>query len=179
MIGSSKSQRGTTLIEAVIAFGVVMFGAAGVVALNQTSTAMMGDARRSTRATAYALDLVNQIHLWDYATETAAGGRLLNTKAANDADLGDSAGAFMTSVDPITAGLADHEEAELAGRNALDAGYLNDNDMQRFWNVATLVDANGNGVSDGVLVSVVVRWRHNASWRRMVLMTSRKNPADF
>lgn len=174
-----RRPRGTTLIETMAAFAIVMFGAAGVVALQRTSNAMMGDSRRATRATAYAMDLVSQVQLWDYATETASGGRLENMFTDNDADLGDAAGRFMVSADPVGDNVADHQEADLGAGNALDPGYLNDNDMQRFWSVAPLADANGNGTSDGVMVAVVVRWRHQASWRRVVLMTAKKNPEDY
>jgi hypothetical protein len=175
----SSGPRGTTLVETMAAFAIVMFGAAGMTALQRSSNVLMADARRSTRATAYALDLVNQIQLWDYATETAEGGRLANTTTVNDTDLGDSNARFMIDPDPVTAEIADHAEDDLGDGNALDAGSLGDNHMERYWNVAPLPDSNTNGVADGVLVSVIVRWEHDSHWRRVVLMTARKNPADF
>jgi Tfp pilus assembly protein PilV len=168
------SSRGTTLIEVLAAMAIVMFGAAGVIATQRTSVALMGDARRTTRATAYAQDLLSQMQLWDF-TDT----RLADKVTENDADTGDSEGAFMTSADPIDDELADFAEGDLGAANTLDTGYLDDNGMQRFWNVTDLGDENGNGMVDGKLIAVIVRWPHQSGWRRIVLMTSRKNPADY
>lgn len=176
MPNRSASPRGTSLLEVVIAMAIVMFGASGVVALQRTSVALMSDARRTTRATAYAQDLLAQIQLWDYAD-----ARLEDVTAENDVDTGDSEGQLMASTaeDPVGDKLVDHAEGDLGAANTLDAGYLGDNGMQRFWSVTDLPDANDNGMPDGKLIAVIVRWPHQSAWRRVVLMTSRKNPADF
>lgn len=179
MPNHSRAPRGTTLIEVMVALAIVMFGAAGVIALQRTSVALMGDARRTTRATAYAQDLATQLQLWDYTDS-----RLADRTDHNDEDTGDTAGAFMVTKLPVTENIADYGESDLGNANVLDPGYLIDNGldgqpMERFWNVTDLGDANGNGKSDGKLIAVIVRWPHQSGWRRVVLMLSRKNPADF
>jgi len=171
------SPRGTTLVEVMVAMAIVMFGAAGVVALQRTSNAMNGEARRTTRATAYGLDLLNQLQLLDYDD-----ARLSNRTTMNDADPGDAAGLFQITDDPMSANLADHSDqvaADALNVNALDDGYLLDNGLERYWNVSILPDSNGNAVDDGKLIAVIVRWRQGTSWRRQVFMAARKNPADF
>jgi len=171
-----RPPRGASLIEAMIALAIVMFGATGAFALQRTSNAILGDARRVTRATTYAQDLVEQIQIWAYTDP-----RLADDSETNNADLGDSAYLFQATEDPVGDGLADHGEADLAlgAWSGLDPGLLQDNGIERFWNVAPLPDENGNGVPDGVLVMVVVRWPHQQGWRRLVLPTAKKNPADF
>ena len=47
---TDRRQRGTTLLEAMIAMGVLMIGAAGLVGLQRQSNFFMGDSRRTTRA---------------------------------------------------------------------------------------------------------------------------------
>lgn len=173
------SPRGTTLIEVMVAMAIVMFGAAGVVALQRTSNAMNGEARRATRATAFATDLLNQLQLLDYDDP-----RLANTSVTNDGVVGDPDGQFLSVEDPISAGIADHSDQVSAdaldvNANSVDEGFVRDNGLERYWNVSILADSNGNAVEDGKLLSVIVRWRQGGGWRRQVFMASRKNPADF
>lgn len=175
---SRRTQRGGTLIEAMTAMFVLMVGAAGLVGLQKQSVHFMGDSRRTTRASAFAQDLINQFELWDYDDP-----RLENAVATNDADLGDSAMAFQFSKDPVDEGLADHGEADLeaGGKiwNGLPSDLLVANQMERFWNVSDADDYNGNGVPDAKRIAVVIRWQSGASWRRAVFMTTKINTADL
>lgn len=171
---SKRRQRGATLLEAMFAMAVLMVGAAGLAGLQRQSAFFMGDGRRAARAAAFGQDLVNQIELWDYAD-----GRLSNASTKNDGDLGDSAGAFESTADPIAAGIADHGEKDLgASFTGLAADALRANGMERFWNVATPDDANGNGVPDALRVAVIVRWPAHGGWRKAVFMVTKINPAD-
>ena len=172
---TGRLQRGTTLLEAIIAMGVLMLGAAGLVSLQRQSNFFMGDSRRTTRASMFAQDLVNQIELWDYDDP-----RLANRTASNDSDLGDSAGAMSVTADPIAANLADFGEADLGATWAgLPRDLLDANQMERYWNVAPGPDANGNGVADSKVVAVIVRWRGGASWRRTVFVVTKINTGDM
>jgi hypothetical protein len=171
---TQRQQRGSTLLEAMIAMGVIMIGAAGLVGLQRQSNFFMGDSRRTTRASMFAQDLVNQIELWSYDDP-----RLANTVPANDADVGDSAEALAYTADPVAAGLVDHGEADLGAtwvglpRELLDA-----NQMERYWNVADGDDFNGNGTVDSKRIAVIVRWRASAGWRKTVFMITKINTAD-
>jgi len=170
-----NAQRGTTLLEAMIAMGVLMIGAAGLVGLQRQANFFMGDSRRTTRASMFAQDLVNQIELWDYDDP-----RLANSSSSNDNDVGDATQALAFSADPVADGLADHGEADLATNWAgLTRELLDANQMQRFWNVADGADANGNGVPDFKRIAVIIRWSAGASWRRTVFMVTKINTADM
>ncbi len=171
-----RSQRGFTLIESMAALGIMMVGAVGIAGIFNVGTTMNGDARRLTRATAIAEDLLGTIALWPYQ-DNVTGTPLANASTANDADVGDSAFRFQTSADPLADGLADHGEADVTamgaawtGLSAADvAGY------ERYWNVS-YVDTNGNGVNDVVQIAAVVRWQQGNGWRRVVLLSAKVNP---
>jgi Tfp pilus assembly protein PilV len=173
-MGTRKAQRGTTLLEAMIAMGVLMIGAAGLVGLQRQSMFFMGDSRRTTRASMFAQDLVNQIELWDYDDP-----RLANSSSSNDSDVGDAAENMATTADPVASGLADHGEADLAANwPGLSKELLEANQMERYWNVADGGDANGNGIPDCKRIAVIIRWSAGASWRRTVFMVTKINTAD-
>lgn len=172
---TGRRQRGTTLLEAMIAMGVLMIGAAGLVGLQRQSNFFMGDSRRTTRASMFAQDLVNQIELWDYDDP-----RLINRTTTNDADIGDSAEAMAVSADPVADDLADFGETGLGGTWAgLPNELLLANQMERYWNVADAPDTNGNNVADGKRVAVVIRWQAGASWRRTVFIVTKINTGDM
>ena len=170
---SKRLQRGATLIEAIIAMGVLVIGTTGMVALHRQGTFLVSDARRVTRATQFAQDLVNQIELWDYTDP-----RLANADKTNDADLGDSTYQYERVGTPN----ADHGEADLtlAGTTwtGLPSTLLQANGMERYWNVANPDDENANGVPDAARIAVIVRWPAGRGWHRIVLMTTKVNPAD-
>jgi prepilin-type N-terminal cleavage/methylation domain-containing protein len=163
--------RGFTLIEGMVAMTVMLVGALGMIGLYNQGQRLHGDSRRMTRATAVALDLLNQIELWPYS-ETA--GPLVNANTTNDGDIGDAAQAFEADGTPP----ADHGEADLpADWRGIPAADLS-NEYERYWNVAYVDDTNQNGVWDGVRIAVVVRWRHGAGWRRVVLLAVKPNPVE-
>jgi hypothetical protein len=171
---SKRLQRGATILEAMVAMGVLMIGAAGMVGLHRQSNFLISDARRTTRAASFAQDLVNQIELWDYTDP-----RLVNNAAANnDADLGDSSFAFQKPGAPP----ADHGELDLTLGGTtwvgLPKSLLDDNGMERYWNVAYVDDSNGNGTWDAVRIAVIVRWPVASGWRRIVFMTTKVNGGD-
>jgi prepilin-type N-terminal cleavage/methylation domain-containing protein len=176
MTRTRASEQGFTLIESMLALAIVMIGAMGVGALFTTGVQMNGDARRMTHATAIAQDLLNSITLWPYNEST--GKPLANTSTGNDGDIGDAGYAFQLTADPLSAGIADHGEADLTalgtGWTGLPASELRGG-YERYWNVR-YVDSNGNGVNDLVQIAVIVRWPHAGGWRRVVLMTAKLNP---
>lgn len=171
------SERGLTLIESMLALAIMLIGAMGLASLFTTGVQMNGDARRMTRATAIAQDLLNNIALWPYQ-DNVAGTPLANTSTANDADVGDAAFAFQQDANPVGDGLADHGEADLTALGALWTGIPAaelGGEYERYWNVR-YVDTNGNGVNDLVQIAVIVRWQHAGGWRRIVLLTAKINP---
>ncbi len=167
---SRRAQRGVTLIDAMLALAVVTIGAVGALQLYRYELAMNADARRMTTATALAQDLVEQIALWNYTD-----ARLANANTSNDADLGDTALAFQGANPPY-----DHAEADLTSGGATWNGLPSRSPQyERYWNVSYVDDSDANGVWDGVRIAVIVRWPTGTnSWRRIVLMTSKINPAE-
>lgn len=170
-------QSGFTLIETMVAMAILMFGAVGMTKLFNVSYEMNGQARRATRASAIAQDLLENISLWAYQ-DNVIGTPLANVSTANDADIGDTAFAFQTDASPVADGLADHDEATITAMGAAFTGIPTAalGEFQRYWNV-TYLDTNGNGVNDLVQIAVIVRWPEGASWRRVVLLSAKLNPA--
>jgi hypothetical protein len=168
----NRTPRGATLIEAMIAMAILMIGASGLAATNHQSALVLGDSQRLTRATVVARDLISQIETWDFDDP-----RLSNADASNDGDIGDSAAQFMALAAPP----ADHGEGDLAGGggwNGLPSSYVTDAGMERYFNIAYVDDANGNGVWDAVRIAVIVRWPQGGAWRRVVFPFVKSNPAD-
>jgi hypothetical protein len=165
--------RGVTIVEAVFSMAVVMIGAAGLAGMHTQSQAFLGDSLRLGRATAVAQDLMSQVESWDYTDP-----RLANASTANDADLGDVSGRFLTEATPPF----DHREADLTAGGAVWNGLgreaLESAGMERYWNVSYVDDANGNAVPDAVRVAVIVRWPQGGAWRRVVFVTAKVNPGD-
>jgi hypothetical protein len=175
----TRFERGTTLLEAMIATAVLLIGAMGAISAHKFGLEANSDARKIGRASAVAQDLVEQMALWPWSDP-----RLGNANTANDADLGDTAFAFQTDPPP-----ADHAEADLTLGGTTFAGLaqaeITDGiRFERFWNVAYVDDADGDGVWDLVRIAVIVRWRHGGTaaaprFRRIVAFTSKLNPTEL
>jgi Tfp pilus assembly protein PilV len=181
---SAPRARGATLVEVLVAMCVTLVGAVGVVNLNALSLRYVGDGRRMTRATVIAQDLASQIELWGYTDP-----RLANTSASNDDNIGDVNFALETSADPLLSGAVDHAEADLllgTGWQGIPAAALSADGYQRYWTVSTtdpanpgtLLDYNLNGVEDAKRIAIVVRWPQGTSFRRIVLLVTKPNPAE-
>ena len=174
---SHPTPRGATLIESMVAMAVLLLGAAGMASLHSAGVRTEADSRRVTRAAALAQDLAGQIDLWPYGDP-----RLSNDSTLNDTDLADRGSMlFETSADPVADKAADHGEADLtkggATWNGLPVTALL-GEYERYWSVAYPDDSNANGVPDGARIAVVVRWRVGAGWRRVVLLSTKPNPAE-
>lgn len=154
----TRSTRGTTLIEAMIAMLVVTVGGVGALAIYKVQLGMNADARRITEATALARDLVEGMALWPYDD-----ARLSNDVPENDTDIADTTQAFEDAAVPV----ADHGEADLTKGSATWTGLPSRDGFERYWNVSP--DASGRAIR----IAAIVRWQHGSGWRRVVALTSR------
>src|SRR5574342_770848 len=173
-----RSSRGTTLLEAMIAMVVLLIGAIGVIGAHRQGLRLASDARRLTRASAIAQDLVDQIALWPYPVpggdqRLARGPR----SAIPDNDIGDSNFLFETGASTST--LADHDDNDLTlggtQWNGIPTAVIQGTAprFERYWNVAYIDDMDGDGVWDLARIAVIVRWVEGAStYRRIVAYTT-------
>ena len=166
----ATAQRGTTLLETMIAMAVMLVATVGTLSMNVQHLRMNGEARRVTEATAIARDLVENISTWPYGD-----ARLANTQSGNDGDIADDAFKFEGAV---TSSDYDHAEADLTAGGASWTGLPSRAGFERYWNVAYPDDADLNGTPDAVRVAVIVRWQVGGGWRRVVLLTTKVNPGE-
>lgn len=124
-----RGERGTTLVEALVATVVILIGFLGVMAVNKMGVAMNGRARSVTRATAIATDLVEQIGLWPYGDARLATG----PHGESDLTLG---GAVWSGIPT----------------NVVGDGVP----FTRTWTVTRVDDVDANGVVDGARIAVTV-----------------------
>jgi len=153
------------------ALTVMLVGSMGIVGLCSMGLQMNGNARRITRATAIAQDLLNNIEVWSY------GDARLAKVSSNTGDIADAQYRFETVEDPVAAGLADHDESGLTSGGALWNGVPGaalGSEYQRYWNV---LHESYNGTENDVQIAVIVRWHHAGGWRRIVLQGMKINPS--
>ncbi len=161
-----RSQRGGTLIEAMVAMVVMLTGAAAMAGLHRQALFFNGDGRKLTRAAALASDLLANLERLP-----ASSPLLANSNSGNDADIADSADAAEADDwDPVAS--VDHAWTELpgdwpglTGASAV-AGALrfSDTGYQVFWNVSQTAGATYSYTN----IAAMVRWRHGSGWRRVV-----------
>jgi len=173
-----QGRRGFTLLETVIAMGVLLIGATGMVGLHMQGLRMEADARRITRATAIAQDLMDQISIWPWGD-----ARLGTATALNDtmlATLGDPSFAYEGSATP-TASFSDASGGLTTGGtswNGIPLAATQAEGFERYWNVAYVDDSNGNTVPDAARIAVIVRYPAGVGFRRVVLLGTKVNPAE-
>ena len=174
----TRKTRGFTLIETVIAMGILLIGATGMVGLHMQGLRMEADARRITRATAIAQDLMAQISIWPWGDARLGTATAIETTML--ATLGDPAYAFERSGTP-TASFSDASGGLTTGGtnwNGIPLADTHAEGYERYWNVAYADDSNGNGIPDAVRFAVIVRYPAGVGFRRVVLLGTKLNPAE-
>jgi hypothetical protein len=171
----TRAQRGSTLIEAMIAMSVMLTGAAAMVGLNRQALFFNGDGRKMTRAAAIAGDLLTNLERLPYSDAL-----LSNTNTSND-----GAAYFHVSSHRITGSTpgieesnwtpsVDHYASELPanwpgvtnGSAIAGKTTLGDSQLQVFWNI----NETAGPTYSYKQIAVIVRWPHGNSWRRMVVL---------
>lgn len=173
-----QGPRGFTLLETIIAMSVLLIGAVGMLGLHTQGLRMEGDARRITRATAIAQDLMDQISIWPWGDPRLGTATALDTTMA--ATLGDPAYAFERVGTP-TASFSDAGGGLTTGGTTwlgIPVSDIQPEGYERYWNVAYVDDSNGNGTPDAARIAVIVRYPAGPGFRRVVLLGTKLNPAE-
>lgn len=201
---SSRGQRGTSLIEAMIAIAVLLVGMAGFASLQVISVRANHFAKRISAASAIAVDITENVNRWGF--NDARLTPFLTLTACTTADLsgcigdtvGDSnvlqrwemgtaaavPGYYTTSSylddTTLTAGTWQGMPTVTGGTGCVPAS-LTGVDIDRdgcpeFKRYVTIytVDPGATGVPAGKLVQVVVRWKEPAFGYRQVTSTAFK-----
>lgn len=170
----SRSTRGMTLVEVMIALAVLAVGVTGALSSVIYASRSLGTGIHVDEGDAFAQNLLTTL----MAVPATGRGKgpaaapntlFTNTSTSNDADVSDTAYAFTAPT--LAAGSYDHADSELAGTPVgallapLPARY------QRYWNIAPVP-----GSSNGVIIAVIVRWHEGAVWRRSVVVGTRYFP---
>ena len=180
-----RKPRGTSLVEAMIAMSVLLFGLTGVASLQLATSKANQFSRRYAQASAVATDLEENINLWSYSDSrlnTANGVTSLSDPSiVNRWDMGSSATAsFVADYSDKT------PDSNASSAGALGAAYPGlsgdiDGDgvpeFTRYWNVST-VDLMSSGVPNGKLVQIIVRWYEpGTGYKQLNASTFKPNPA--
>jgi prepilin-type N-terminal cleavage/methylation domain-containing protein len=172
--------RGFTLLETVIAMAVLLVGATGMLGLHVQGLRMEGDARRITRATAIAQDLMDQVSVWPWG-DARLGGPNPSMNDTKLATLGDPTFAYERATPPAASFSDAAGDLTRGGTswNGIPLASTQGEGYERYWNVAYVDDSNGNGTPDAARIAVIVRYPvGGVGFRRVVLLGAKLNPAE-
>jgi hypothetical protein len=150
---AAAAHRGTTLIEAMAATVVLLFGMLGLLSADLISFQQNAYAVKQNQATALARDVADTVSRWNYTD-----ARLTNV-ATNDALVLESG---ASSSEPNW------------GAYELDLGTVPATTFRRHVALRPLMDGT---TQLGLLVSAIVSWPEGGRWRQVVLHTMVYDPS--
>jgi Tfp pilus assembly protein PilV len=169
----TRAQRGSTLIEAMIAMSVMLTGAAAMIGLNRQALFFNGDGRKMTRAAAVASDLATNLERLPYNDALLSNPNTSNDNSAefhvsphSTNDIDSSSWIPSSAVDHYASELPTNWPGVTNGSAIAGQTTLGDSQLQIFWNVKETVGATYSFKT----IAVIVRWPHGNSWRRMVVL---------
>ena len=186
------ASRGLSLLEAAISLAVFSIGMVGIIGMQLLASRSAAMARQLGQASQLAQDLVENVSLWSYddprlvpldtiafTTDPVIAARgadvrdALITNPANKPHYSEEATANALNPSALRSATVPYDglSADVDGDGV--------DDFERYWNVFGL-DADGDGVLEGKLVVVIVRWREpGVGFRRITQTTFRSNPGAF
>ena len=197
-----RHDRGFSLIEAMVASIIMLIGLLGLAGLQVVGMRANNLGKRMSQASLLAQDLVQNMQLWDYATDARLKpknqqGLFTDTNAAAISRTFDLKNLQTpTSNVDSAAVLFDYSDAPAEGwvntPNALGATYegvASPTDptlpageqtiFTRYWNVYN-IDLTNSGIAQGKLVVVFVRWKEpNFGYRSVTTSFFKYDPTQF
>lgn len=182
-----RSQRGVTLIESMIAMGVMLVGLLGMAHMQVLAVRSNAMAQKMTVASGLAADFAQNVARWNFddarLTPTRTVTAFTDAAVLVTHDLGSNPLVQNTPARPQFS----EDPADL---NAANAGSLGSYegattdidkdgkpDLQRYWTVFAY-DPDSDGTANGKMVVIVIRWKEPGYGFRQVVMTTFKlNPA--
>ena len=186
MTDPRRGERGFSIIEGLVAAVIMLVGLLGLASLQIVGVRATHFGKKMAFASQLALDLAQQAERWNYAAESAPGGRLIplalvtSTSAASVQATWDWSGATHSGFQ-YTPEYAEQNDAAtyrsaLGAWSGLSAVAL-DPDLRRYWNVYD-VDLLNTGNAQGKLVQIIVVWKEpNLGWRQITSSVYLSNPA--
>lgn len=171
------SARGMTLIEVIIALGVLAVGATGAISTVIYASRSLSTGQNVERSTALAQSLLTALMAVPstaQGTGASASPKSLfhNTfkgNGTNDDDPADAAREFAKKVKKVK---ADHDESEIAGTPIAAMVAPLPTGWERYWNIAPVIA----GSTNGVVIAVIVSWPEGQVWQRTVVVGTRYFP---
>jgi type II secretory pathway pseudopilin PulG len=187
LAAARAAQRGTSILEAMIAMAIVLVGLLGFAGLQIVTSRANQFNKRMSQATAVAMDLAENVKRWPYTDprlETTALVASLEDESIEDSwDLGRSADLetkqhFSDKVSDPNASSSGALETGYQGVST-DADGDGQADFTRYWNVYAL-DVGSSGTPNGKLVQIIVRWKEPGfGFRQVTTVAFKPNPQSI
>jgi Tfp pilus assembly protein PilV len=183
---SSRAAQGFTLIEAMIAMGVLLVSALALASMQTMTTRTNRFGDRMVQASALANDLAESVQRWDYSdSRLAAEDDVTAFDASGVADKWDLGTDETPSYSPqfsdaVSGSHASTEDALGASYTGLSSDVDRDGtaDFTRYWNVHT-VHFSGGAMEDGKLVQIIVRWKEpGVGYHQVTTSAFKRNPGN-
>lgn len=184
-----RRRRGFSLVETMIAMGVLAVGLTGMAALQIVGVKSAQMSKRVAGASQLAAELTEAVQRWDYndarLTPLTTITSTTDARLVKRLDLG-RGDTLASDARPQFGELAGDTNAQNADSLGADyTGLTSDLDRDgkrefaRYWTVFGLDLAN-TGIPTGKLVVVVVRWKEQGvGFRQVTTSTFRPNPQVF
>lgn len=176
-----RSERGFTLIEAMLSLGILAVSLLGLAQMQIISVRSTHFARSTTVASGLGRDLVENMAMWRYDDARLAAPAKVDAlddgKVSELFDLGKDESVAKTEI-PVAFSDSTASDPNVTTTNALGIydGLASPEGFTRYWTPIE-IDPDNDGVPDGKLVVVVVRWREPGFGFRQVVHTGYKaNP---
>jgi len=176
------SDRGFSLIEAMVASVIMLIGLLGLAGLQVVGMRANNLGKRMSQASLLGQDLVQNMQIWNYTdTRLIPANHTAKYTDTNHADIAQYWDTGRGGSPSVQFDFTDSADATGATNiNQLNANYegvLSPVDtslaageqtiFSRYWNVF-LIDLSGSGTAQGKLVQVAVRWKESSFGYRQV-----------